>query len=99
MLNDAWSYKVKKKKGLYGETDLDKKVMIVNKSEHKFKSGHRSDVKKNPDGTASILDTIVHEHLHKVHPKAHEKTVRKLTRKRLKKISKKTKSKLYNKFN
>ena len=97
LLAKAWKYKTTKEK-LYGFTDLNKKVIAVNKQHHKSKGNHKSDVKKNKDGSANLTDTILHETLHKAHPKAHEKTIRKLTRKRLKKLSKKAKQKLLNKF-
>lgn len=94
-----WKYVVKKTKGYYGYTDFDKKEIAIDKKYHKSKGNHASDIKKNKDGTANILDTIVHEKMHSIHPKMHEKTVRKLTRKKVKKLSKKQKKKLYSKFN
>lgn len=91
--------KVSDKKGpLYGETDYAKKTIKINRATHKTKGDHPSWVKKNPDGTANLLDTIVHEEMHKQHPKMKEKTVRKLTPKKVKKMSKKLKAKLYSKY-
>ncbi len=74
-----------KLKGSYGETDLDNKVVKVNKRLHK------------KDGE-SLLDTIVHERMHLKHPKMHERTVRKLTPKKVKTLSKKARKNLYAKF-
>ncbi len=76
-------------------TDFDKKTITINKKAHKGKN-HGNGVKKNKDGTASILDTTVHELMHAKHPNMLEKTVRKLTPKKVKKMTKKTKSKFYN---
>lgn len=87
-----------KLKGLYGETDYGKKVITINKKAHK-KTTHPSWVKKNPDGTANLLDTIVHERMHANHPKMHEKTVRKKTSIVINKMGPKQKKKLYSKFN
>lgn len=98
MLSDAWKFKTTKKK-LYGETDLAKHTISINKQWHKSRGNHASGIKKNKDGSANLADTIEHEFLHKQHPKMREKNIRKLTRKRLKKLSKKAKAKLYGKFN
>ena len=93
-----WKFKTTNKGNWYGETDLDKKVIRVNKKYHKSKGNHAPDIKKNKDGSASIIDTLAHEMLHAKHPRMHEKTVRKLTRKKVGKLSKKYKNKLYSKF-
>lgn len=96
-MKDVWKYVTTKKK-LYGETELDKHVMAVNKKWHKSKGNHKPDIKKNKDGSANLADTIRHEIFHKQHPKAHEKTVRKMTRKWMKQAGKKKKAKLYSLF-
>lgn len=96
--NNIWKHVTGKKKGSYGETDFNKKVITINKNYHKSKGNHGSGVKKNKDGSASILDTIVHEELHKRNPNMLERTVRKLTPKKVKKMSKKIKNKLYSKY-
>ncbi len=69
----------------YGETDLEKKTIRINKNKKKNKRG-------------DIIDTIVHEKEHILHPKKHEKTVRKSTKKKLKGMSSKEKQKHYNLF-
>ena len=73
-------------RGSYGETDLDTKTITVNKKAHK------------KDGE-SMIDTMVHEHMHLAHPKMREKTVRKLTQGRVERMGKKAKARLYAKFN
>lgn len=84
---DGVKYKVDNKlKDTYGETDLNTKVIKINKKLHK----------KDKE---SMIDTIVHEHMHLKHPLMHEKTVRRLTPKKVKKMTKKSKARLYNKFN
>ena len=94
-----WKYVVKNIPKTYGETDFGRKVVAVNKQYHKSKSNQPPQVRKNKDGSANLLDTIVHEAVvHKNHPNLHEKTVRKLTPKLIKRMSKKRKQKLYNKF-
>lgn len=69
----------------YGETDLGKKTIRINKSKKKNKSG-------------DIIDTIVHEAHHILHPKAHERTVQKATKKKLKSMTAKQKAKHYGLF-
>jgi hypothetical protein len=71
----------------YGDTDLEKKVIRVNKKKSR-KSGKRGEV----------LDTIVHEARHAKHPKEHEKTTRKKTKKLIKRLNKKQKRSYYNLF-
>ncbi len=71
---------------VYGDTDLDKKVIRINKS--KQMNTKRGD----------IIDTIVHEVHHAKHPMKHEKTVRKDTKKIIKTLTKKAKKKYYNMF-
>lgn len=89
---------MKNKGNWYGETDFGKKVITINKKRHKSKGNHSDKTKKNKDGSASIVDTIVHEELHAKHPKMLEKTVRKITPKKVKKMSRKLKAKLYAKY-
>jgi len=93
---DVWKF-IKTKRKLYGETDLDKHIIAINKQYHKSKGNHASGIKKNKDSSANLLDSIQHELNHKRHPKMREKNIRKLTRKQ--KLSKKRKAKLYKLFN
>ena len=67
-----------------GETDINRKVIKINKKASKKKS--------------TVIDTIFHENYHAKHPKAHEKTVRIETKNRLKRMSENAKKKLYNQF-
>ncbi len=71
----------------YGDTDLEKKVIRINKKKAKLK-GRKGE----------LLDSIMHEENHRIHPKMHEKNVRKLTKKNVNKMGKKQKQKLYNRF-
>ena len=70
----------------YGETDLEKKKIRINKSK-----------KKNKE-KGEILDTIVHEVHHVNHPKMHEKNIRKLSKKSIKHMTRKQKQKKYSLF-
>ena len=70
----------------YGETDLDKKKIRINKK--KSKNG----------GPGQLLNTIVHEETHARHPKMHERTVRKKTKSLTGRMSKTTKQKYYSKY-
>ncbi len=80
-------YKTDNKLGHYGETDLKTGVIKVNKSKCK-QSGRKGE----------LLDTIVHETLHKQHPKAGEKSIIKKTDKKTKSLTTKQKKRLYSKF-
>ncbi len=77
--------KVDNKMKSFGETDLEKKTIRINKSK-----------KKNTPG--DVLDTIVHEKEHILHPKKHENTVRRATEKKIKRMSPKQKQKHYSLF-
>lgn len=78
---------VDNKMKVYGETDLAKKTIKINKRKAK-KSGN----------TGELLDSIVHEHTHARHPKMNEKTVQKVTRAILPTLSKRQKKKYYAKY-
>ena len=65
-----------------GETDLEKKVIRVNKKASKKKS--------------TVIDTIYHEENHRLHPKMTEKNIRIETKNKLKRMSENKKHKLYN---
>ncbi len=97
---EIWKHCMSKKgaKGAYGVTDFKNKKITINKAYHKSKNNHSPGIKKNKDGTASMIDTMVHEEMHKNHPKMSEKTVRKLTSKKVKTMSKKLKAKVYSRY-
>ena len=77
--------KVDNKMRSFGETDLGKKTIRINKSKKKNQSG-------------DILDTIAHEKEHILHPNKSEKKVRKDTAKKVSKMSPRQKQKHYNLF-
>lgn len=90
-----------KKNGYYGETSWDgkgKTIIKINKRRHTKKKKHAKWVKKNKNGSANLLDTIVHEELHARHHKMKEKTVRKKARTVAKKMSKKQRHRLYARY-
>lgn len=65
-----------------GDIDDEKNIIRINKEKSKKKS--------------SIIDTIVHEEMHKDHPKMHEKTVRDKTTEKVKRLI--NPQKYYNKY-
>ena len=73
----------------FGDIDYTKRVIRVNKKRSKAVSA---------PGYPGVLDTIVHEELHRMYPKMKEKNVRKEAPKRIKKMSKREKSKYYARF-
>ena len=64
-----------------GETDINRKIIKINKKASKKKS--------------TVIDTIAHEELHAKHPKMTEKRVRIETKNKLKRMSENKKHKLY----
>ena len=69
--------------GSYAETDFDKKLVRINKKKHTNKRllARERSYHKNPDGSESMLDSLVHEMVHIADPKAGEKkTVRRAAR-------------------
>lgn len=70
-----------------GDYDTDTHVIRVNKKKSKKKGGY-----------GGILDTIVHEELHAIHPKAWERTIDKKTIEKAKRLSFKQKRKLYSRY-
>mgnify|MGYP007071569735 CR=1 FL=1 len=77
--------KVDNKLNGYGETDLKKRIVKINKSKKKNKKGE-------------IIDSIVHEKSHILHPKMHEKNIQKRTTRVLSKMNRKQKQRHYNLF-
>ncbi len=67
-----------------GDIDYEKKVIRINPKKSKKKS--------------SVIDTIRHEEMHRLHPKMWENRIRKKTRKWVKKAAPKQKMKLYNRY-
>ena len=64
-----------------GDIDFDKKIIRINKTRSKKHKG-------------GIIDTIVHEDMHRLHPQMSEKSIRKRTTARIKKMSVKAKARL-----
>ena len=77
-----WKRKTDNRMHAFGDTDLEKKVIRVNKKKSQ-KIGKKND--------GEVLDSIIHEVSHAKHPKMHEKTVRKHTKHLLKKLNPKQK--------
>ncbi len=73
----------------FGDIDDEKRVIRVNKRRSKSKDGKKK---------GGLIDTIVHEETHRLHPKMHEKTVIKATKRSVKRMSARQKKKNYSKF-
>lgn len=94
MRNHDYSRKVNNKlRGAYGETDLDKGQIVINKKAHKRKGKYN--IPKQDD---SLINTIAHEEIHAVRPKMTERQVRKKTRTMLKVMHTRHKQKLYSRY-
>jgi hypothetical protein len=72
----------------YGEIDDKKKVIRINKKKNK-KMGDRGE----------LINTILHEECHRLHPKMKEKAIQKLTIKIVDKLSPREKKRYYNMYN
>lgn len=70
----------------HGDIDEKKKVIRIN------------DSKKKNQKKGELIDTIVHEETHRMHPKMHEKTVRKEAARKVASMGQKAKAKLYKKY-
>lgn len=70
----------------YGDIDLKKKVIRVNKARCKTRQ------------KGEIIDTIVHEELHRLHPKKGEREIEKLTTKKVKSMNTIVKHRLYGSY-
>ena len=79
---DGYTRIVANKSRWQGDTDIDKKVIRVNKVKSKKKS--------------TVIDTIVHEETHAKHPKMTERRVRIETKNQLKRMAENKKRKFYN---
>ena len=86
-LKKMYKRKVDNRMHAFGDTDLGKKVIRVNKKKSK-RDGSRGEV----------LDTIVHEAAHAKHPKMKEKNIRTHTKKLVKKLNRKQKKSYYSLF-
>lgn len=81
-----------KLRGAYGESDLDKGTIRINKKRH-FQKGYKR-VNPTPDGHENLASTVQHELLHFRHPKAHEKTIRKMEKSTVRRMSPRRKRQL-----
>lgn len=101
MNKNKWKYLIKHKGRDFGYTDYDKKEIMVNKGKSreaaKLDKGHWKKYGMSKKET-SIINTIVHEQMHKNHPNMHEKTVMAKTKKMVEEMNKKEKQKMYNKL-
>jgi len=74
----GYKVKVDNKMKWFGDTDVDKKIIRINKKKSIKHGGHME-----------LKDTVFHEKYHAAHPKALEKTTYKKTRQYIKKLKKK----------
>lgn len=90
VLPKGWKMKRGKVRGAFGETDYDRKVIKINKKAHKTGT-----MTRNPDGSESLLTTILHEVNHVRHPKKGERGVEKLARAMKSRMGPRQKAKYY----
>lgn len=96
-MGKLFGFKVKtdnKLRGAFGETDLDKKVIRINKKRHRANAPVKH-LTPNKDGSENLLTTIVHEGIHAKQPNKKENSVEKLARAMVSRMSPKQKSRYY----
>ena len=93
-----WKYKRDNKMRAFGDTNYDKKIIRVNTKISKKVAETKHKIYTMPRKDSTVINTLVHETIHKDHPRMHEDTVRKLARLKVSKMSDKAKKKLYNKL-
>src|SRR3990167_3273412 len=81
-----WHRKVNNKMRDMGRTDYKKKLIEINKKKAKS-HGRVRPITKGAHKYPEVLDTIVHEEMHRGHPKMHEKTVYKKAREMIKRMN------------
>lgn len=84
-------------RGAFGETDLSKRTIRINKKKHS-RTAQVKHLTPNKDGSENILTTLVHEGIHAKNPKKKEGPVEKLARAMVSKMSTKTKARYYSKL-
>ena len=93
MAKKKWKRKTDNKMRDSGEIDWHTGTIRINKKKSK------SEKSKKKYGTkAGVLDTIVHEEMHRIHPKMTEREVRKRTKRKTEKMSRRVKKKHYSKY-
>lgn len=90
-----WSYKVDNKIKGYGQTDYQKREIRVNVKKSKSNPSRVRPITEGATKYPDVLDTIVHETLHKNRPRMREKTVRKATVRMIKSMTPAQKLKYY----
>ena len=92
-----WKYKTNNKlRGTYGQTDFAKKTIEINKKLHRTTKNKRGTGFSKKDIT--LINTMVHEDLHRKHPRMTEKMVRKLTKTKVAIMTPAQKARLRSKF-
>lgn len=91
-----WKYKTDNKMRAFGEADFDKKIIRINKKVSKKAAKSKKKIYSFPKKESTVINSLVHETMHKDHPKMHEKTVRRKSAILVKRLSKKARAKYYN---
>jgi len=82
----------------YGDIDLDKKIIRINKDKSKKNPLFKLPVNRYASKYPDILDSIVHEEQHRKYSKMTEKEVDKKTKELVQELSRRRKQQLYNKY-
>ena len=94
--SDGYMRVVNNKLGYFGDENHKKKVIVINKKIHE--KGKKKALFGIPKKDATLINTMVHEEMHKDHPKMYENTIRKETGKKLESMTQKQKSRLRSRY-
>lgn len=96
MAGKPWKRVVDNKmRGLYGETDFDKRRIRINKRNSKKKPMYKRPVTKGAKKYPDVLGTIVHEEYHRKHEGATEKTTYRKERQIVRNLTPEQKKRFY----
>jgi hypothetical protein len=84
-------YKVDRKLRAYGETDYDKKVIRIN-------PGYKGKYAKTKSAQGDLMNTVVHEEMHRIHPDWGENKTKQVAKKKELSLSIKQAVKLLKKY-
>lgn len=99
--NKKWKYVVNNRMSDFAKTDYDTKTISINKKlakkarRTKYKRMGRYGVTREE---STVINSLVHEDLHRKHPKMLEKTVRKEAKRMVRSMNKGQKRRLYGKL-
>jgi hypothetical protein len=94
----TWKYKVDNRMKAFGYTDYDTKTIRVNKKKHEAAKKNPKYYRAYSKKELTLVNTVVHEDLHRKHPRMTEKDVRKKAKHIVERMSKSRRQAMYKKL-